>query len=95
MLKKIYFWSNRVFIKLRSDCYLEPMKQTISFEIPDIHCSKCAKKILLALEQTAGIENSDVNYGEKQATVQIESLVISSNKIKAMLIALGFSAMIL
>ena len=71
------------------------MKQTISFEIPDIHCNKCAKKILLALEQTAGIESSNVDYNERQATVQIESLVISSKKIKAMLIALGFSAIVL
>jgi copper chaperone CopZ len=69
------------------------MKQTISFEILDIHCSNCAKKILLALEQTAGVESSVVNYGDKQATVQIENMIISSKKVKAILIALGFTAM--
>ncbi|NPD88938.1 MAG: heavy-metal-associated domain-containing protein [Asgard group archaeon] len=71
------------------------MKQTISLEISDIHCSKCAKIIALALEQTAGIECSEVDYGEKQATVKIENLVISSYKIKTMIVALGFTAMLL
>lgn len=71
------------------------MKQTISLEILDIHCSKCAKKIALALEQTAGVENSEVDYSGKQATVKIENLIVSSYKIKMMLVALGFSAMLL
>lgn len=71
------------------------MKQTISIEIEDIHCSKCAHKIELALEYTAGVENSKVDFSGKQATVQIENLIISSSKIKAMIIALGFSAILL
>ncbi|MHA1954677.1 MAG: heavy-metal-associated domain-containing protein [Candidatus Heimdallarchaeaceae archaeon] len=71
------------------------MKQTISLEISDIHCNKCAKKIALALEQTAGVESSNVDYGGKQATVEIENLIVSSYKIKMMLVALGFSAMLL
>ena len=71
------------------------MKQIISFDIPDIHCNRCAKKILLALEQTAGVESSNVDYYEKQATVKFENLIITSKKIKAMLIALGFSVMLL
>lgn len=68
------------------------MKQTISIEIEDIHCSKCARKISLALEYTAGVESSEVDFKEKQAIVKIENLIVSSSKIKAMIVALGFSA---
>ena len=71
------------------------MRQTISLEISDIHCTKCAKKIALALEQTAGVESSEVDYSGKQATVNIENLIVSSFKIKTMIVALGFSAMLL
>ncbi|MCG3221085.1 MAG: heavy-metal-associated domain-containing protein [Candidatus Heimdallarchaeota archaeon] len=71
------------------------MKQTISLEISDIHCNKCAKIIALALKQTAGVESSTVDYDEKQATVNIENLIISSYKIKTMIVALGFTAMLL
>jgi copper chaperone CopZ len=71
------------------------MKQTISIEIEDIHCSKCARKIAVALEYTAGVESSEIDLKEKQATVKIENLIITGSKIKAMIVALGFSAMLL
>ena len=71
------------------------MKQSIEIDIQDIHCRKCAHKIALALEQTLGVESSEVNFKEKQASVVIDNYIISGSKIKAIIIALGFSAMLL
>lgn len=71
------------------------MRVIIEYEIENIHCKKCAEKIELALKYTAGIETSEVNLAEKQVKVKIDPFQITSSKIKMMLIALGFSAMIL
>ena len=71
------------------------MRVIIEYEVENIHCKKCAEKIKLALKYTAGIESSEVNLTEKQVKVKIDPFQITSSKIKMMLIALGFSAMIL
>ena len=71
------------------------MKVKIEYEIENIHCKRCAEKIELALKYTAGIETSEVDFEEKQVTVEINPFQITSLKIKMMLVALGFSAMIL
>ena len=68
---------------------------TVEFNIPDIHCKKCANKILLALQFTAGISSTTVNFENKHTIVQIDPTVINVNITNAMLGALGFNAMIL
>ncbi|MFW9852466.1 MAG: heavy-metal-associated domain-containing protein [Candidatus Thorarchaeota archaeon] len=70
------------------------MKLKIEYEVENIHCKKCAEKIELALKYTAGIETSEVDLEGKQVKVEIDPFQITSLKIKMMLIALGFSAMI-
>ena len=64
------------------------------YEIPDIHCTKCARKIGLALGFTSGVDSSCVDFKEKTATVEINPDKISKYKIKAIIVALGFSAML-
>ena len=64
------------------------------YEIPDIHCTKCARKISLALGFTYGVDSSQVSLQEKTAIVEIDPDKITKNKIKAIIIALGFSAML-
>ncbi len=71
------------------------MRLTVEYNIPDIHCKKCADKIALALQFTAGISSTNVNLENHHATVQIDPTIINGTKIKAMLGALGFNAMIL
>ncbi len=68
---------------------------TVEYNIPDMHCKKCAEKISLALQFTAGVSSTIVNLESLHATVQIDPLIINGTKIKAMLGALGFNAMIL
>ncbi len=64
------------------------------YEIPDMHCTKCARKISLALGYTCGIDSAEVSFKEKTATVDINPDKITTNKIKAIIVALGFSAML-
>ncbi|MCE7742229.1 MAG: heavy-metal-associated domain-containing protein [Candidatus Heimdallarchaeota archaeon] len=64
------------------------------YEIPDIHCKNCARKIGLALGFTSGVDSSEVSFSEKKATVEINPEKISKYKIKAIIVALGFSAML-
>ncbi|MHA1347101.1 MAG: heavy-metal-associated domain-containing protein [Candidatus Heimdallarchaeaceae archaeon] len=67
----------------------------VEYNIPDIHCKKCANKILLALQFTAGVSSAKVNLENHHAAIQINPLEISGARIKEMLKALGFNAMIL
>ena len=73
---------------------LEVISMQCVYEIPDIHCTKCAKKISLALGFTSGIDSSEVDFKEKKATVEINPEKISKYKIKEIIVALGFSAML-
>jgi copper chaperone CopZ len=71
------------------------MKLTVEYNIPDMHCKKCADKISLALQFTAGVSSADVSLDTLHATVQIDPLMITGKRIKAMIIALGYNAMII
>lgn len=68
---------------------------TVEYSIPDMHCKECANKISLALKFTAGVSSANVNLDNLHATVQIDPLMISGKRIKAMIIALGYNAMII
>ncbi len=74
---------------------LRTMKLTVEYNIPDMHCKKCADKISLALQFTAGVSSADVSLDTLHATVQIDPLMITGKRIKAMIIALGYNAMII
>jgi copper chaperone CopZ len=65
------------------------------FEIPDMHCTNCARKISLTLGFLSGIDSSEVNFQQKKAIVEINPAKISQNKIKLIIIALGFSALLI
>ena len=70
------------------------MQLELEFEIPDIHCKKCASKIQQALESVSGVESAEFNVQQRHGTVVIDTLKTNSLKIKAMILALGFTAMI-
>ena len=70
------------------------MQQALQFDIPDIHCKKCAAKIKQALESVSGVESTEFNVQQKNAKVVIDTLKTDGSKIKAMILALGFTAMI-
>lgn len=64
------------------------------YDIPDMHCANCARKISLALGFTSGVDSSEVSLKDKKAIVDIDPKKITKNKIKAIIVALGFSAML-
>ena len=68
---------------------------TVEYNIPDMHCKKCANKISLALQFTAGVSSAKINIDDHHATVQIDPMIITGTRIKAMIIALGYNAMII
>ncbi len=70
------------------------MQLALEFDIPDIHCKKCASKIQLALESVSGVESTEFNVQQKHAKIIIDTLKTNGSKIKAMILALGFTAMI-
>lgn len=71
------------------------MTQDLVLDIPDIHCKICANIIKKALGFTAGVETIEINFEERNASVSINPERITSKKIKTIVIALGFSAMIM
>ena len=71
------------------------MIQTVEYNIPDLHCKNCANKIALALKFTAGVNFTKISLENNHAIVKIDPQIISGTRIKAMIVALGFSAMIL
>ncbi len=74
---------------------MRQMNQDVVFDIPDIHCKICANIIKQALYFTAGVEEIETSFEERNASVSINPEMITSKKIKTMIIALGFSAMIM
>ncbi len=68
---------------------------TVEYNIPDMHCKKCANKIALALRFTAGVSSANISLDDHHATVQIDPMIITGTRIKAMIIALGYNAMII
>lgn len=74
---------------------MRQMNQDVVFDIPDIHCKICANIIKQALHFTAGVEKIETSFEERNASVSIDTELITSKKIKTMIIALGFSAMIM
>ena len=74
---------------------LKIMILTVEYNIPDMHCNKCANKISLALQFTAGVSSAKINLDDHHATVKIDPAIISGSRIKEMIIALGHNAMII
>jgi len=68
---------------------------TVEYNIPDMHSKKCANKISLALQFTAGVSSANINLDNHLATIQIDPTIITGTRIKSMIIALGYNAMII
>ncbi|MCG3216961.1 MAG: heavy-metal-associated domain-containing protein [Candidatus Heimdallarchaeota archaeon] len=71
------------------------MATVVEFDIPNIHCKNCALKIQQSLERMLGVESVDCDVDNHNAKVIINPLKIDVKKIQTMLIALGFTALII
>ena len=60
------------------------MTQQLVYDIPDMHCKKCANVLKLALGFTAGVEKTEISLEKLNASISIDPKIISKNKRKQM-----------
>ena len=62
------------------------------FHITGMHCDSCASLIKETLEETAGVESADVNFGGKTAVVDFDQNVLQQKTIIKKIQDLGYTA---
>jgi Cu+-exporting ATPase len=62
------------------------------FHIDGMHCDSCAALIKETLEETAGVESADVNYGGKTAVIDFDQNVVQQKTIIKKIQDLGYNA---
>jgi Cu+-exporting ATPase len=62
------------------------------FHIDGMHCNSCAALIKETLEETAGVEAADVNFGGKTAVVNFDPNVVQQKTIIKKIQDLGYNA---
>lgn len=62
------------------------------FHIDGMHCDSCASLIKETLEETAGVESADVNFGGKTAVVSFDQNVVQQKTIVEKIQDLGYNA---
>lgn len=62
------------------------------FHIDGMHCDSCAALIKETLEETAGVQNADVNFGGKTAVVNFDQNVVQRKTIIKKIQDLGYNA---
>jgi Cu+-exporting ATPase len=60
--------------------------------ISGMHCDSCAALIKDTLEETAGVESADVNFGGKTAVVQFDDNVVQQQTLVKKIQDLGYNA---
>ena len=60
--------------------------------IDGMHCDSCAALIKETLEETAGVESADVNFGGKTAVVDFDQNVVQQKTIIKKIQDLGYQA---
>lgn len=62
------------------------------FHIQGMHCDSCAALIKETLEETAGVESADVNFGGKTAEVNFDQNVVQGTTLIKKIQDLGYNA---
>ena len=62
------------------------------FHIAGMHCDSCAALIRETLEDTAGVQSADVNFGGKTAVVSFDQNVVQQKTIVKKIQDLGYNA---
>jgi len=62
------------------------------FHITGMHCDSCASLIKETLEDTAGVQSADVNFGGKTAVVDFDQNVVQRQTIIKKIQDLGYNA---
>jgi copper chaperone CopZ len=62
------------------------------FHIDGMHCDSCAALIKETLEETAGVRDADVSFGDKTAVVNFDQNVVQQQTIIKTIQDLGYNA---
>lgn len=62
------------------------------FHLTGMHCDSCASLIKETLEETAGVQSADVNFGGKTAVVDFDQNVVQQKTIIKKIQDLGYNA---
>jgi Cu+-exporting ATPase len=62
------------------------------FHITGMHCDSCVALIKETLEETAGVDSADVNFGGKTAVVDFDQNVVQQKTIIKKIQDLGYTA---
>ncbi len=66
------------------------MSETITYNVPAIHCAHCATSIKEEVGEVAGVESVEVEVGAKVVTIQGEQL--SDEALRAAIKEAGYEA---
>lgn len=67
-------------------------RQLLSFHVSGMHCASCASNVQRGLGKTEGVLSSNVNYGNHQATLEIDPSVFNEKKAQDVVEKLGYHA---
>ncbi len=62
------------------------------FHIDGMHCDSCAALIKETLEETAGVQSADVNFGGKTAVVEFDPGVVQQKTLVKKIQDAGYNA---
>jgi len=66
------------------------MSETITYDVPAVHCGHCAASIKEEVGEVAGVESVGVDLGSKVVTIQGQQL--SDEALRAAIQAAGYEA---
>ncbi|MBE2256833.1 MAG: heavy-metal-associated domain-containing protein [Ignavibacteria bacterium] len=64
----------------------------VKIDLPSVQCSMCKKTIETALKKDAGVINANVDYKNKNATVEFDKSKTGKETIEGLIIAAGYQA---
>ena len=67
-------------------------QKSIVLNIPDMHCSSCPKLIQITLSEISGVISATASLDTKQATVDYDSDLVSSDQLIKAIAEIGYTA---
>gem|GEM_PF-314889 len=66
--------------------------ETVKIDLPSVQCSMCKKTIETAIKKDAGVVAANVDYKNKNCTVEFDKTKTGKENIEGMIIAAGYQA---
>jgi copper chaperone CopZ len=66
------------------------MMETIKWSISGMHCDGCSARLQKVLSGKTGVQSAEVSFGEKQASLEYDSALISADQLQDAVVKAGF-----